>query len=708
MINLWIILCLFNGYTSSFALRLEAPEKSASDKEFINTLARKLFVEAHKNPMNISQYEVSADCRRDYLHYLQSLMSFDMWALQMYDASGHFSTGILRGNVNSFGDFEECINIRNEKLKISGKHCYIETQPHIEESAQYLNHLKKLIQSYEIIKSRLEDPAHIFTHFSSIVYGLCVPSSCTHDDVKTFSKTFLSQLTNNTGINFELQVTKEMCHVAENSLELKALNNGSKITICLFMVICLMALFSTHVSAQSKDKKRWLEAFSLSRNYKSLVSTYRTSDDVKVIHGIKFVNAIMIFLCHKTVDSLIPSVNRTKVAEKSSEASSIVVRVCALYTDVFLMLSGVLVAYSITSRLMKKQRISLIHEYIARYMRIIPNIIAVMLATAYILPMLAHHTAHRSVVVDKPAELCRNFGWRNLLMIQNWFKFEEMCNLHTHHIGTDFELFLISPMLLMLMWRSPRKGSLLILSLATISTILRYYVTYTKSLNYFVPFSAELSKLIATANHLYTLPTHRFTVYGIGLLLGFILIKYNDIKLKTHHVLIGNTISALAMILIVKTSVKMTGLEVIYDRNMHGLFAAFAPILACIPVAWIILASQNGHTNAVIRFLQWDGFVVTTKLCYAFYLIQIPIFQLLIANRRDIRFYSGSSLINLNEIVVICLFSIATTLLIEMPVMNIKKLVFNESTISNGSVKTLNENNNKTLNGTINKEEKVE
>jgi hypothetical protein len=75
----------------------------------------------------------------------------------VYDASGHFSTGILRGNVNSFGDFEECLSVRDDKMKIFGKHCYIEMQPFIEESAQYLNHLKKLIQSFEMVKSRLED-----------------------------------------------------------------------------------------------------------------------------------------------------------------------------------------------------------------------------------------------------------------------------------------------------------------------------------------------------------------------------------------------------------------------------------------------------------------------------------------------------------------------------------------------------------------------
>jgi hypothetical protein len=59
-------------------------------------------------------------------------------------------------------------------------------------------------------------------------------------------------------------------------------------------------------------------------------------------------------------------------------------------------------------------------------------------------------------------------------------------------------------------------------------------------------------------------------------------------------------------------------------------------------------------SDALIRFLQWDGFIVTTKLCYAFYLVQIPIFQLLIANRRDIRFYSGSSVVSMHACMCMC------------------------------------------------------
>lgn len=306
---------------------------------------------------------------------------------------------------------------------------------------------------------------------------------------------------------------------------------------------------------------------------------------------------MLIFICHKTAESMIPSINRTEVAFVSAKPSSIIVRICALYTDIFLMLSGVLVAYSITNRLIMKQKISVMREYITRYIRIMPNIIVTMLLTGFIMPSIVPQTTQKALIIDKPAELCRLYGWRNLFMIQNWFKFEEMCNLHSHHIGTDFELFLLAPFLLILLWKSPKKGFLVISILALASTFLRFYVTYTKNLTYFVPFSVKLSTLIATANHLYTLPTHRFTVYAIGLLIGFIMRKERNFKVNNLSLLLGNSLCGITVLTIHGVCIRMIGMDVKYDKLMHASFAAFAPILACFPVVWVILLSHNGFTS---------------------------------------------------------------------------------------------------------------
>lgn len=78
--------------------------------------------------------------------------------------------------------------------------------------------------------------------------------------------------------------------------------------------------------------------------------------------------------------------------------------------------------------------------------------------------------------------------------------------------------------------------------------------------------------------------------------------------------------------------------------------------------------------------------MITTKFCYAFYLIQIPIFQLSIAKTKDIRFYEASSVINLNEIFIVCVASIFLTLFVETPFNNIKKLLFTFKAIDEDAV----------------------
>lgn len=341
----------------------------------------------------------------------------------------------------------------------------------------------------------------------------------------------------------------------------------------------------------------WLTSFSVKKNWRQLTSTKRSPDDLKAVHGIRFLNAILIFLCHKSVETLTPRLNRTEMAIESSRPASILIRMCALYTDVFLMLSGMLVAYSLTKKLRKGQKLQIAQEYIGRYIRIMPSIIFIMLMTIYVDPHLIGQNPQRALVIDTPAQLCKDFGWRNLLMIHNWFDSGEMCLLHTHHVGSDFQLFLIAPILLTVLCRWPKKGFYFILFLASASTCARFYVTYTRELMYFVPFGAKLSNLLATATHLYTLPTHRFTVYGIGLLLGFVLRKYDSFRLSKAQFIVGQIINRASIVAVIACGNVMTGIDVKYNVMLHSLYAAFAPIVYCVHVSWIIISTHQGHKS---------------------------------------------------------------------------------------------------------------
>lgn len=306
---------------------------------------------------------------------------------------------------------------------------------------------------------------------------------------------------------------------------------------------------------------------------------------------------MLIFLCHKSVEAFMPWNNRTEMAINAVRPGSIMLRMCALYTDVFLMLSGMLVAYSLAKKLKGGEKIQVMREYLGRYIRVIPNMIVTMLLTVYVIPNFVSQTPHRANVIETPARLCREFGWRNLLLVHNWFKFEEMCSLHTHHVGSDFALFLVAPFIMTLLWKSPKKGTWLVILLAAASTFMRFHATYTKELMYFVPFGAKLSNLLATANSMYKLPTHRFTVYGIGLLLGFVLRRFEAVKLSKIQFIFGQLANAAMMLIVIACGVSMTGIDVEYDVVLHSLYSAFAPIFYCLHVAWIIFSAHQGHKS---------------------------------------------------------------------------------------------------------------
>lgn len=284
------------------------------------------------------------------------------------------------------------------------------------------------------------------------------------------------------------------------------------------------------------------------------------------------------------------------------------VRMCALYTDVFLMLSGVLVAYSLAKRLKNNRKIKTLEEIAGRYIRVMPNIVATMLVTIYVIPLFAEQSPQKYLIIETPAQLCKSFGWRNLLMIHNWFDFEQMCNLHTHHVGSDFELFLVAPLLVGIVWKWPKRGMFLIVTLCSLSTAARFYVTYTRELMYFVPFGAQLKSLIATANHLYTLPTHRFTVYGIGLLLGLLLRKYENFKMTKLQYVIGQIANGFFLTSVIASGISMTGIDVKYNPMTHSLYAAFAPIFYCLHVAWMIFKAEQGHKSELQKKLFMESF----------------------------------------------------------------------------------------------------
>lgn len=188
---------------------------------------------------------------------------------------------------------------------------------------------------------------------------------------------------------------------------------------------------------------------------------------------------------------------------------SVIGRAASLYTDPFIMISGTLTAYSILGKLQQNKNVSIVQEYVSRLLRIVPTFAALIAFCTLVLPWLNSGPTW-NLVVTHHSDICKNNWWRNLLFIHNYFGFKDMveydsqlfrislfifvkfqCLTHTHHVGIDTQLFFISPLLIFTLWKWPKGGSLVLITFAIISTIMRYYVTYTMRLSNYIHFGTS-------------------------------------------------------------------------------------------------------------------------------------------------------------------------------------------------------------------------
>ncbi|KAH8331979.1 hypothetical protein KR067_006582 [Drosophila pandora] len=632
--------------------------------------------------------DASSLCRRQMRQYLSALDNFDLWALKMHDASGKLNSGILNGNINQPGDFDQCMGIQQpmrdqdqdqdqdgEKL-LRGQYCLAYAQPVLPHKSKRLQSFFKLLQSHGPFKSEFNDPGHRVPRYSLINWGICVPSGCSARDVEYTVAEYLANQTASTGITFNVRVEPQMCQVRDQ----RPWDRNTTWAVRFFLLVLSVAVLSTIYDRSTKSQPKqnaWCTAFSLDKNLRWLFSTSSAPGDIEAVHGIRFLNAMMLIFSHKSMAMFFnPYNNRTAMSESLGQPWTVIGRAASLYTDPFLLFSGMLTSYSLFGRLIKQQPIRLKNEYVSRLMRIVPPLAALILFCTYVLPLWGSGPQW-NLVVGHHADICKKNWWRNLLFIHNYFGFSEMCLTHTHHLGIDTELFAVAPLLILGLWRWPRRGLAFLLLLCTVGTAARYYTTIVNQLSNYIYFGTNIQRLFRTADYMYSFPPHRSTVYIMGILLGYVLRKFQNAKLSSLQLRLGWLGATFCLLASLLGPAPMGDINYVYNSTHAAIYAAFAPIAWCLFFSWIVFVSHNGYKNKLTKLFAWRGFQVSTKLSYAIYLTQFPVFFFNVGRRRHIHHYYNfvSIILDTNEFISIFLASVALTVLFDAPFQNLKKLL---------------------------------
>nr|CAD7459822.1 unnamed protein product [Timema tahoe] len=224
-------------------------------------------------------------------------------------------------------------------------------------------------------------------------------------------------------------------------------------------------------------------AFSIKKTLPELLSVKRGDGNIQCLHGIRTVCTVALYVTHKYMAILlIPYSNRIYLAQISHQPLSMMLRAFINYVHSFLLLSGVLTAYNTCQEIKKNGYIDWKRRYLARFIRLTPALMSLVVFYAYIWEHLGNGPMWNKVV-KRNADLCKVSMWRNMLYFQNFYPFEEMCATHTHQLALDMQLSLVAPLLVYLLFLSQGWGILMLATLQVISVALRYYVSVQNKLS---------------------------------------------------------------------------------------------------------------------------------------------------------------------------------------------------------------------------------
>lgn len=80
--------------------------------------------------------------------------------LLVYDASAKLPSGILNGNINQFGDFDQCLDVTSNQKDFQGQYCLAYIQIFTPKNDKVLEDLRIKVLSFDSFKNDFKDVSY--------------------------------------------------------------------------------------------------------------------------------------------------------------------------------------------------------------------------------------------------------------------------------------------------------------------------------------------------------------------------------------------------------------------------------------------------------------------------------------------------------------------------------------------------------------------
>ncbi|CAH1248349.1 Hypp8112 [Branchiostoma lanceolatum] len=661
--------------------------KAALQKEALEVLSN---IDLKWHEVIWSNVNMSQQCQEDVLKFREDLVHGKKYALHMLDASGKPPSGILTGNLKWPGSYSQCVEVTKERHDITFNGKYFMASLVLSEQTNQTNINLKL--------------------------GLCVPSSCTENDV-------ILQIENN--LFFWSMVKWRVVKVTAFLPEVAPIGPGTITAIVICAALCILQLIGTLydvmierprkaakileanakgatsrkvIPEQEGIVRRLVLSFSIYNNLSKLLSTKQPSDSITCLHGIRFLSLTWIILGHTYNYSFESIDNPLALLETIKTFMFQVVLQTMLPVDTFFFLSGLLMTYLLLKRLEEAleegQSVNFWMLYVHRYLRLTPALLFVIMMTTWVIPQLFMGPMwHSRMTSDLDA--CRANWWTNVLYINNIVHTDHVCLGWTWYLANDMQFFIIGVPIVYILYRCFYAGLAIKLLLrianfgATAVVVAKYHI---RADFFLAEIQEGRKKPDVRYTEYYIKPWVRIGPYLIGMFVGWVLYKTRgmrasdrcDGKMVLWLVSFG-WCSAIASALAVVFGLYGVYNGAVLSYSVNMFFIAIHRSVWAMALGWMVVACYHGYGGVVNTVLSWTFWMPLSRLTYSAYLIH-PIVMF-------VTYHTAESTLHLSTLNVIHYFlghmmlsyglAVLVFVTVESPTMNLLKITAGNSDTSN-------------------------
>lgn len=498
---------------------------------------------------------ISSSCRSSLHDYSSGLVSGNLTQMLMFDSISRPS-GIISNQGYYLGSYAQCLS--------RGRYILVAIQFPLPRD-KGINRLHQLEGQEDWMIDWSENIGFFREH--PFYAGLCCPIDCSQEDVdQVFNSTLVQQ-------SLHPLTMKAITTDSYSDTINITLFQGISITMIAALVIATVWATATNALFPSPQYASWLQSFDAIRNTKKLVSDRKNRESVTAALDIFRTTCVFSgFFVHVLYGMSGSITFRCSVFTASHNALLLqFAKIIPINLGTICMIASCRSSY-VWLNVMAEKRVRITEFLMIRILRSVP-VIAASIIIAGTFPILHFIGPFGKMIQEYTSNNCYHNGWKELLFISNFSPVNDMCNIVNWHVSVDLQLYAASFILLLILSRNEKLGLRLLFLTIVVGTIGSGSYLTSRDLKLVV--NSRIDQVHNTLSNLNLIMFHTIhyvPVYGVGMLLGYVLWRQEGKKKP-----IGQTRFALATVILPSAFVFLNCN--IYDDKFEFQLHPFAEIL---------------------------------------------------------------------------------------------------------------------------------